>query len=76
MPAVGVNGGLVAYEILGDGDPIVLTPGGRFSIGIPGLRPLAEALAPHMKVLIWDRPKGRIDCWPQLAPQILEYSRD
>jgi pimeloyl-ACP methyl ester carboxylesterase len=58
MPAIEVNGGKVAYEILGEGDPIVLTPGGRFSMGIPGLRPLAEALAPHMKVLIWDRPNA------------------
>jgi pimeloyl-ACP methyl ester carboxylesterase len=58
MPTIDINGGRVAYEILGDGDPIVLTPGGRFSMGVPGLRPLAEALAPHMKVLIWDRPNG------------------
>ena len=58
MPTIDINGGRVAYEILGEGDPIVLTPGGRFSMGIPGLRPLAEALAPHMKVLIWDRPNS------------------
>jgi pimeloyl-ACP methyl ester carboxylesterase len=58
MPVIEVNGGQVAYEILGEGDPIVLTPGGRFSMGIPGLRPLAEALAPDMKVLIWDRPNA------------------
>jgi len=58
MPTIDIFGGRVAYEILGEGDPIVLTPGGRFSMGIPGLRPLAEALAPHMKVLIWDRPNA------------------
>ena len=58
MPALQINGGKVAYEILGEGDPIVLTPGGRFSMGIAGLRPLAEALSPHMKVLIWDRPNA------------------
>jgi len=58
MPTIDIHGGRVAYEILGDGDPIVLTPGGRFSMGIAGLRPLAEALAPHMKVLIWDRPNA------------------
>ncbi|HLN15846.1 MAG TPA: alpha/beta hydrolase [Acidimicrobiales bacterium] len=56
MPSIEVNGGNIAYEILGDGPPIVLTPGGRFSMNVPGLRPLAEALAPRMKVLLWDRP--------------------
>mgnify|MGYP003618412058 CR=1 FL=1 len=38
-----INGGNVVYEILGDeGEFIALTPGGRFSKDIPGLRPLAE----------------------------------
>jgi pimeloyl-ACP methyl ester carboxylesterase len=51
--------GRVTYELLGpkDGRPVVLTPGGRFSKDVPGLRPLAEALAAGgMRVLIWDRP--------------------
>lgn len=59
-----VNGGNVAYEILGDkGDFIALTPGGRFSKDIPGLRPLAEALVEGgYRVLLWDRPNcGRSD---------------
>lgn len=58
MPAVTVNGGKVVYEILGaSGDLIVLTPGGRYSKDIPGLRPLAEALAGGgYRVLLWDRP--------------------
>ncbi|MFF0490046.1 alpha/beta fold hydrolase [Nocardia sp. NPDC004068] len=53
-----VRGGLVAYEILGEtGELIVLTPGGRFAMDIPGLRPLAEALvAGGYRVLLWDRP--------------------
>ncbi len=53
-----VNGGNVVYEILGDtGDFIVLTPGGRFSKDIPGLRPLAAALVEGgYRVLLWDRP--------------------
>jgi pimeloyl-ACP methyl ester carboxylesterase len=53
-----VNGGNVVYEILGDtGDLIVLTPGGRFSKEINGLRPLAEALVDGgYRVLLWDRP--------------------
>ncbi|MEV0047490.1 alpha/beta hydrolase [Nocardia rhamnosiphila] len=58
MPAVTVNGGKVVYEILGaTGDLLVLTPGGRYSKDIPGLRPLAEALvAGGYRVLLWDRP--------------------
>jgi 2-hydroxy-6-oxonona-2,4-dienedioate hydrolase len=54
-----VQGGRVAYELLGpaDGPPIVLTPGGRFSKEVPGLRPLAQALVDGgMRVLLWDRP--------------------
>jgi pimeloyl-ACP methyl ester carboxylesterase len=53
-----INGGNVVYEILGDtGEFIALTPGGRFSKDIPGLRPLAEALvAGGYRVLLWDRP--------------------
>ncbi|CAJ1499637.1 alpha/beta fold hydrolase [[Mycobacterium] burgundiense] len=53
-----VNGGAVVYEILGnEGDFIAMTPGGRFSKDIPGLRPLAEALVEGgYRVLLWDRP--------------------
>jgi len=60
MPSktVEINGGNVVYEILGkSGDFIVLTPGGRFSKDIPGLRPLAQALVKGgYRVLLWDRP--------------------
>ncbi|AEF37489.1 MAG: alpha/beta hydrolase [Mycolicibacter algericus] len=58
MASVEINGGNVVYEILGDtGDLIVLTPGGRFSKEIPGLRPLADELvAGGYRVLLWDRP--------------------
>jgi 2-hydroxy-6-oxonona-2,4-dienedioate hydrolase len=54
-----IHGGQVVYDLLGppDGQPIVLTPGGRFSKDVPGLRPLAEALARgSLRVLLWDRP--------------------
>ena len=45
VSSIKVNGGNIVYEILGEsGDLIVLTPGGRFSKEVPGLRPLAEAL--------------------------------
>ena len=62
--AVKISGGNVVYEILGDhGDFIVLTPGGRFSKDIPGLRPLAQALVDGgHRVLLWDRPNcGKSD---------------
>jgi 2-hydroxy-6-oxonona-2,4-dienedioate hydrolase len=53
-----ISGGNVVYEILGKtGDFIVLTPGGRFSKDIPGLKPLARALVKGgYRVLLWDRP--------------------
>ncbi|MGB3474549.1 MAG: alpha/beta hydrolase [Mycobacterium sp.] len=58
MASIEVNAGNVVYEILGtSGDLIVLTPGGRFSKEIPGLRPLADALVDGgYRVLLWDRP--------------------
>jgi pimeloyl-ACP methyl ester carboxylesterase len=63
-----INGGHVVYEILGkQGDFIVLTPGGRFSKDIPGLRPLALALVKGgYRVLLWDRPncgKSDVQFW-------------
>ena len=59
-----INGGDVVYEILGkEGEFIVLTPGGRFSKDIPGLKPLAKKLVEGgYRVLLWDRPNcGRSD---------------
>lgn len=59
-----INGGNVVYEILGkEGDFIVLTPGGRFSKDIPGLKPLAKRLVEGgYRVLLWDRPNcGKSD---------------
>jgi pimeloyl-ACP methyl ester carboxylesterase len=55
---VTVNGLSIEYELIGTGgDPVVITPGGRFSKETPGVRELAEALARSgKKVLIWDRP--------------------
>lgn len=54
---VTVNGIGIEYEVIGTGDPVVVTPGGRFSKDTPGVRELAEALARDNKqVLIWDRP--------------------
>ncbi|KRE34784.1 hydrolase [Mycobacterium sp. Soil538] len=59
-----INGGNVVYEVLGkEGDFIVLTPGGRFSKDIPGLRPLAKKLVEGgYRVVLWDRPNcGKSD---------------
>jgi 2-hydroxy-6-oxonona-2,4-dienedioate hydrolase len=56
MP-VALQGDLeIAYEIVGDGEPWVITPGGRFSKDYGGIREMAEALAATgKKVLIYDR---------------------
>lgn len=52
-----VDGLLISYEIIGEGRPWAITPGGRFSKDYPGVRELAEALAREgNQVLIWDRP--------------------
>ncbi len=59
-----VNGGNVVYEILGNaGAFIALTPGGRYSKDIEGLRPLADELVKGgYRVLLWDRPNcGKSD---------------
>lgn len=57
MDVVTVNGLRIAYELHGAGAPVVVTPGGRFSMDAPGVRELATALAGRgRQVLIWDRP--------------------
>jgi pimeloyl-ACP methyl ester carboxylesterase len=57
MATAEVDGTMLSYELIGEGRPWVLTPGGRFAKDTPGLRELAVALAAHdQQVLIWDRP--------------------
>jgi pimeloyl-ACP methyl ester carboxylesterase len=57
MARATVNGLNIGYEIIGEGRPWVLTPGGRFDRTTPGLRELAVELAANgNRVLIWDRP--------------------
>jgi pimeloyl-ACP methyl ester carboxylesterase len=57
MPTATVDGVSLAYEIIGEGRPWVITPGGRFTKDEPGVRELATALAAEdNRVLIWDRP--------------------
>lgn len=57
MAVATVHGIAVGHEVVGEGRPWALTPGGRFSRDSPGVRELATALAAHgNRVLIWDRP--------------------
>jgi pimeloyl-ACP methyl ester carboxylesterase len=57
MATASVDGLHISYELIGDGRPWVITPGGRFSKDSPGVRELALALAESgNRVLIWDRP--------------------
>lgn len=56
VPILGVE---IEYELLGpSGAPAVaITPGGRFSKDMPGVRELGQALAGGgRRVLLWDRP--------------------
>lgn len=57
MSEVRIGDLTIAYEVLGDGPGIVLTPGGRFGMDVGGVRELGDALAAvGYRVLIWDRP--------------------
>jgi pimeloyl-ACP methyl ester carboxylesterase len=52
-----IDGVRIAFEVIGEGRPWVITPGGRFSKDTPGVRQLADALARQGNgVVIWDRP--------------------
>lgn len=57
MPIAELGDQEIAYEIIGSGQPWVVTPGGRFSKDYGGVREFAQALADRgRKCLIWDRP--------------------
>jgi pimeloyl-ACP methyl ester carboxylesterase len=58
MPNVNIGGVGIEYEVIGDGArAVAITPGGRYSKDILGLRELALTLARSgLRVLIWDRP--------------------
>jgi len=53
MPATEIDGCSIAYDVLGTGVPLVLTPGARNPMS--AARPIAEALASNFQVLLWDR---------------------
>ena len=57
MPVAELDGIEIAYELVGDGQPWALTPGGRFTKEVGGLPEMARALADQgRQVLTWDRP--------------------
>jgi pimeloyl-ACP methyl ester carboxylesterase len=57
MPVAELDGLEIAYELVGEGQPWVLTPGGRFTKEVGGLAEMAQALADQGRsVLTWDRP--------------------
>ena len=57
MPVVEVEGFEIAYEAVGEGQPWILTPGGRFTKEVGGLPEMARALADiGRRVVTWDRP--------------------
>ena len=57
MPVAELDGIEIAYELTGEGQPWVLTPGGRFAKEVGGLPEMARALADGgRRVLTWDRP--------------------
>jgi pimeloyl-ACP methyl ester carboxylesterase len=57
MSTAEIDGVRIGYEVIGQGRPWIISPGGRFSKDAPGIRTLAEQLAAHgHQVVIWDRP--------------------
>lgn len=57
MPVAQFDDFEIAYELVGEGQPWVLTPGGRFTKEVGGLPEMAQALADSgRQVLTWDRP--------------------
>ena len=57
MPVAEVEGFEIAYEVVGEGQPWILTPGGRFTKEVGGLPEMAQALAETgRRVVTWDRP--------------------
>jgi pimeloyl-ACP methyl ester carboxylesterase len=57
VPVAELDGLEIAYEVIGDGPPWIITPGGRFHKEFGGIPEMARALADHgKKVITWDRP--------------------
>lgn len=57
MPVAEIGDQEIAYDVIGEGQPWVITPGGRFSKDYGGVREFAQALADRgRRCLVWDRP--------------------
>lgn len=57
MPVAELDGLEIAYEVIGDGRPWIITPGGRFHKEFGGIPEMARALADQGNcVITWDRP--------------------
>lgn len=59
MPRINIDGIGITYELVGDSGapPVIITPGGRFTMDSPGIRELAAALAAGgRQAILWDRP--------------------
>src|SRR5215217_3262074 len=57
MPTAELNGLEIAYDVIGEGRPWIITPGGRFPKDMGGIPEMARALADRgNKVVTWDRP--------------------
>lgn len=76
MPRINVNGVTLAYEVLGDGSPIVWTPGAWFPRD-NWVYLNAGCLASRHQVLLWDRRNcGASDVWLEDAPTELHLWTD
>lgn len=57
MPVANIGGLDIAYEVVGDGQPWIITPGGRYNKESGGIPEMAQALADQgKKAITWDRP--------------------
>jgi len=75
MPKIAINDATLVYEVLGQGTPVVFTPGGWNDMEIP--RQLAEQLSSQHQVLIYDRRNcGASDIVIEDAPNEFELWAD
>jgi pimeloyl-ACP methyl ester carboxylesterase len=76
MPKIEVNGVTLAYELFGQGPPVVWTPAGWF----PRIEPsylLAGRLSANYRVLLWDRRNtGESDVGIEDAPSDMHLMAD
>ncbi|GGV34394.1 alpha/beta hydrolase [Actinomadura cremea] len=75
MATTSVDGLAIGYDVIGEGRPWVVTPGGRAGRDAPGVRELAAALAERgNRVLVWDRPNtGESDvCFTGVSESVMQ----